>query len=279
MQQQLANILILNHNCLASKLFDCRRPQNSFAPVFLFNQETKASVSYTFFQRLQRFVTVDSKPYDFIPDAGGYAADAGQLTSFIDAAPMPAAIVAEVPDENLLATNLLYFRNTGTDAAPVLAWATSEEPMSACFNLQRSNDGLTWASVHLTAAIGLRGKGASYSAPQKVNRGTKVYFRIRQTLLDGTVTESEVLLVEAAVVATSGRISVTANPVGDMLQLNLPDAQPAALKLRSPQGVTVLQAAAQGASAVMDLKAIPRGVYFLTVMQAGIEEVLRVVKE
>ena len=201
-------------------------------------------------------------------------------SSFMDTSSlMPATQHVELPEENPSAANLLYFKNTGTDLAPVLAWATTEEPNSACFSLERSADGLTWKSVHLTAAIGLGGKGASYSVPQKISRGNKAYYRVRQTLLDGTVNQSDVLVIEPTVEISTGRISLTPNPAGDILQLQLPDAQPAALNLRSHQGVTVLQIAAQGATAVLDLKAVPRGVYFLTVTQAGIEDVLRVVRE
>lgn len=190
---------------------------------------------------------------------------------------LPTALDSEV--ETLMhAASILSFANTGTDASPMISWTTSPEPGTACFTLEQLSDSGHWQSVQLLAAVGSAYRGASYRVPVQIAAGNDQFFRLRQTLLDGSVSFSDVLAL-APPAAPARRVSVSLNLADDVLQLSLSDPQPAALKLRCGLGRTVAQAVVQGATAVLDLKAVPRGVYFLTVAQAGMEEILRVVKE
>lgn len=176
------------------------------------------------------------------------------------------------------AVNIVSFASSGTDASSMISWTTSTEPGTACFTLERSSDGHEWQSVQLLAAVGSAHRGASYRVPVQKATGGKLAFRLRQTALDGSVTFSDIVALTPPAVPVR-RVSVSLNATDDVLQLSLADPQPAALKLRCGLGRTVAQAMVQGATAVLDLKAVPRGVYFLTVAQAGMEEILRVVKE
>lgn len=175
-------------------------------------------------------------------------------------------------------SNILSFTNTGTDASPIIAWATTSEPSTACFILEQSLDGRNWQTVQLLAAVGSTGRGASYRVPVRKAEASEHFFRLRQTGLDGSVTFSDILTL-APPAATVKRVSVSLNAADETLQLSLSDPQPAALKLCCGLGRTVAQGVVQGPNAVLDVKAVPSGVYFLTVAQAGMEEVLRVVKE
>ncbi len=191
-----------------------------------------------------------------------------------DSPPAP-DVSAEI---TVLASNIVRFANVGTAGSPVISWTTDTEPAIACFTLERSPDSRNWHSMHLLAAVGSTDRGATYRVPVQEATGGEQAYRLRQTSLDGSATFSEILALTPPCVAAR-RVSASLDSAGNVLQLSLSDPQPAALQLRCGLGRTVAQAIVQGATAVLDLKAVPRGIYFLTVAQAGMEEILRVVKE
>ena len=235
-----------------------------------------AALPTTLFQRLQNFLRaaefsdrlLASAPADFVPPAGRFAADAPALLSTLPAPeehqPQPARIA--------------LFERAGTFASPVIRWATASEASTACFNLERSTDGRQWSSIHLTAATGTAHRGAAYAVPVRAARGEAQMFRVRQTLLDGTVLLSDTLTLEA-VAETPARVAIRPGRVTDFLHLRLADPAPASITLRDARGTVVISTVVHGATARIDLGGMATGVYFLHFQQAGMEEILRFEKE
>lgn len=174
--------------------------------------------------------------------------------------------------------HIAVFEQAGTPASPIVRWATTSEPATACFNLERSTDGQTWRSVYLAAATGTAHRGASYSVPVQAAREGIQHFRVRQTLLDGRSLLSEVLTMEAVSEAPA-RVSIVPGRITDFLQLRLADLQPASITLRDSRGHAVTGTVIHGATARVDLGGVAPGIYFLHFLQAGMEEILRFEKE
>ena len=232
---------------------------------------TLAALPNTLLTRLHRFLYNDMALRTM-------AVDHGEVAPTPAPSPVISAFVA-APDERVAEpVELAVFKQAGTPISPIIRWATSSEPATACFNLERSTDGQQWRSVYLTAATGSAHQGATYSVSVQAARKASQFFRVRQTLLDGTALLSSVLEMKPVAEAPA-RVSIVPGRVTDFLQLRLADPQPASITLRDGLGNTITGTVIHGATARIDLGGVKPGVYFLYFLQAGMEEILRFEKE
>ena len=101
---------------------------------------------------------------------------------------------------NPLPVQLTSFTAQAHEAAVVLTWRTASEANSARFEVERSEDGRTFALIGTVAAAGTSLAPRSYELlDSKLPAGAKLlYYRLRQVDLDGTVAYSQVQTVALA---------------------------------------------------------------------------------
>jgi hypothetical protein len=112
-----------------------------------------------------------------------------------------------------------------------LAWATASETNNAYFEVERSFDGTTYASLGRVAGHGSQGTASTYAFVDQQGLGTQpaslVYYRLRQVDLDGTATYSPVRTVRLGAADAAGQASLYPNPAQASTTLDL-SALPAA---------------------------------------------------
>lgn len=104
----------------------------------------------------------------------------------------------------------------------LIRWNTEQEDQVSHFDIERSVNGLQWttAIAHIPATN--QQAAHEYRQTDRPNYNGSLYYRIRQTDLDGRHTLSKVVIVGPENLA--GRLTVHPNPANGHFQLNGPEA-------------------------------------------------------
>lgn len=105
-----------------------------------------------------------------------------------------------------------------------ILFSTEAEYNTAAMETQKSTDGITWSTIHQQPAAGNSDRYKAYSSTDTETTTNNVYYRIRQTDIDGTFTFSAVVSFKAG--QKSGN-SMTAypNPFSAKLSVNINSAE------------------------------------------------------
>jgi hypothetical protein len=160
---------------------------------------------------------------------------------------------------------------TATLAGPAavrLAWATASEQNSASFEVERSADGRTFASIGTVAAAGTSSSARAYGLTDaKLPDGAAVlYYRLKQVDVDGTFSYSPVRTV--ALTGAAAGLTLYPNPAHSGAATLTGAASGTVVTVMDALGRTVLSASAdaKGTAALALPAGLPTGVY---VVRAG----------
>jgi hypothetical protein len=178
--------------------------------------------------------------------------------------------------------NLLPVVITSLEArltAPGLAsinWATSMEIDSRWFDVERSLDGFSFRSVFTTDAAGNSDRMRNYSATDNLTGVTApvVYYRIRQTGIDGKVCYSKTVSLRLKKGVSA--ITVSPNPFHHQVNINVDNEQNelCTVNLLSVNGKVLASRRFQlfrGTTLIRldELGNLPAGQYFIQVVTAS----------
>jgi hypothetical protein len=153
-------------------------------------------------------------------------------------------------------------------------WTTASEQNNAGFEVQRSADGVQFASITKVAGAGTSQQTHAYSYLDAAPLRAKSYYRLKQIDLDGRQTYGPVVAVELAG-AVAASLSIYPNPTADQAtaQWNAAAAGAGRWQLATTTGQVVHQAsfAVQPGnnSQAIDLRQVPAGSYVLTLEADG----------
>lgn len=201
---------------------------------------------------------------------------AGTITSqsFTAFSDFALASTSASQDANPLPVVLVNFgavRHAGQ--AVQVRWTTASELRSAYFEVQRSIDGTTYATVEKQAAHGTTAQSHIYTSLDQAAPAGRLYYRLRQVDTDGTESFSPVVTLAATTTATT--LTFYPNPAHDELTLLAASEPVQVLDLTG----RVLQATTLPASGKLNIAALPPGTYLLRVALSGQPHVLRFTKE
>jgi hypothetical protein len=164
-----------------------------------------------------------------------------------------------------------------------LAWHTASEVGSDRFDIERSFDGGTFATLGAVAARGTTTQAQAYSFfdKQVPSSAAVLYYRLRQVDLDGSAHYSPVRVVALAAGAATFEAAAYPNPWADALHVQLAgfSAEPVSLALYNAVGQLV-RSHTTASAALLELPAVgglPAGVYTLRVSQGSARQVLKLV--
>jgi hypothetical protein len=180
------------------------------------------------------------------------------------------------PNTNPLPVELVRFSATRQLGGVRLAWATATEKNSDYFEVQRSLDGRTFVAVERVAARGNSSQQHDYTALDAQAPASRLYYRLRQVDLDGTVAFSPV--VSVASTEAQAEFAVYPNPTTDRLTVDLPAAGGRTYRVINALGQVLAQGAADAANASVDVRRLAAGTYFLELQTANERQVRRFVK-
>ncbi|MEP7277272.1 MAG: SBBP repeat-containing protein, partial [Bacteroidota bacterium] len=166
-----------------------------------------------------------------------------------------------------LPIQLLNFAAKVNDKNTVaISWTTTTEINNNYFTVERSRDGLSFEQVAIVKGAINSSLPIHYQATDKTPLPGKLYYRLRQTDLDGKHTFSALVQVQINT-ANSNRFTIYPNPVQQVLQVQLiasanrsivwqvQDATGKILKQQSDQS--------HGLNQTIDVSVLPKGIYYL----------------
>ncbi|HET9503735.1 MAG TPA: discoidin domain-containing protein [Hymenobacter sp.] len=167
---------------------------------------------------------------------------------------------------------------TSFEAAPqgagvALGWATASEQRNAGFEVQRSADGVAFATLATVAGRGTTQSAHTYSYFDAAPRGTTAYYRLKQLDIEGTFAYSPVVAVQAGA-ASLAALRIYPNPTADRATVTweAPIEGAGRWYLTNSTGQVVHAeplTSEHAATLTLDLQAYPAGSYVLTVESAG----------
>ena len=183
---------------------------------------------------------------------------AGSMSITANATPLPVVLVM------FMATAM------GPDAVN-LAWSTASERNSAGFAVERSTDGQAFISLATLEGAGTSSSSIAYNwvdAKLPVNHGV-LYYRLRQTDLDATITYSPVRIVTQSASRAISQLQAYPNPAHDVVSVKVSRqvlvVPVKEYQLFDSQGRLVRTRAIQdaGTEVLLPLTGLPTGIYLL----------------
>jgi hypothetical protein len=155
-----------------------------------------------------------------------------------------------------------------------VAWATASEKHSAYFEVQRSLDGSTFATIANVAAQGTTTQAHTYASLDQAAPAAKLYYRLRQVDTDGKAYFSSVVTLAGTEAAAT--LALYPNPAHSYLKVAAAAGEEAQVIDLAGR---VLQTTTLPASGQLNVEALPAGTYLLRVQLGGQPRTLRFTKE
>ncbi|MFT2011420.1 T9SS type A sorting domain-containing protein [Pontibacter sp. 13R65] len=165
-----------------------------------------------------------------------------------------------------------------------LVWSTASEQDNDYFNVERSQDGITYKTVGKVKGAGNSSLKLNYTFLDSQAPAGLVYYRLKQVDTDGIFEFSKVITVAARGKAASVQIQTYPNPFSQQLTLSVPSATmgQAQLQLLDLQGRVVMAQTLnieQGQSNIeIPTDTLPAGAYIMVIKGNGIDSKTRVIK-
>lgn len=185
-----------------------------------------------------------------------------------------------------LPLHLLSFKADMQDnGSSLLRWKTSQEINTSYFVVERSADGRNYAGIGKVNAAGVEAAGREYSFYDnnisQLNT-SRIYYRLKMTDRDGASSYSNVVVLDVSLIA--GDIQASPNPATNEVRVTIRSRSGGEVrwKLHDQSGRVVLQGmeslAAGTNSVIINLSAIPAGMYYFQVSGKGAEGRLKMQK-
>lgn len=208
-----------------------------------------------------------------VTGTGPFVAKRSNITSFSPfgvssqpAGPLPVVLAAFAAQRN--------------GAGVRCAWTTASEVGSRGFDVERSLDGHSFATLGTVAAAGTAATARAYAFLDAHAPASAAYYRLRQLDLDGTASYSPVVAVGALANAAPAAGVAVPNPTAGPLTI-WAGADVTQAEVLTVLGASVLKQplAAPTPQVALDLSGLPAGVYLVRLTTAGGTQVVRVNKQ
>ena len=182
------------------------------------------------------------------------------------------------------------FTGRWVNETTVLSWTTESESNSERFDVQRSTDGKTWATIGQVAAAGNSSTPLSYRFTDTVSLhgGNVLYYRLSLVDKDGRNTWSGVVLVKTYdnILGAPQLSRIVPNPFVDGMEITctVPVSAPVAVLLEDMAGATLLRwdyTANKGDNVfrLTNLNGLVKGAYIIRIVQGGAVGIGKVIKQ
>ncbi len=160
----------------------------------------------------------------------------------------------------VLPIKLVFFKIKNSGHIQNLTWQTSQEINTAFFYIQRSTDGVRFATIGRVEALGSSNSLNNYTYSDDISnlKCNVVYYRLQQVDLDGKSTYSNVVTTQIM----NSRFSVIPNPAKDIVRVIGKDIQ--RIRVVDSEGRICIQTQTLGNDKI-DISKLSKGVYFILV--------------
>lgn len=182
--------------------------------------------------------------------------------------------LASVSNLNPLPVELISFKVRCKPSEILLEWETASEKNNLFFEIEKSNDGFSWDVVSR-----LKGKGTThahnYYSFSEISQtfNTNVYFRLKQTDIDGGYTYSQIESPENCQNKESKRLNIYPNPVEDHFTLEGADRNEE-ITIRDITGKLVFKTLSNGLKTDINVSWLSAGMYIITVGSNSVKKII-----
>lgn len=171
-----------------------------------------------------------------------------------------------------LAVTMLSFTGTATGNTNLLQWATTAETDHNYFELQRSEDGLSFSTLTTISGTGNISGGRLYNYTDMQPLNGKNYYRLKQVDNNGRITYSAIISISNGKAAQ--QFTVYPNPVtNDLCYISL--SAPAVIKCYNSAGVPVFTKYMAAGTQSVDVSRLAKGAYFLNANAQSVMIIIR----
>ncbi|MBS1731153.1 MAG: T9SS type A sorting domain-containing protein [Bacteroidetes bacterium] len=187
----------------------------------------------------------------------------------------PKILLARYNGDNVLASNFKDIKATQNKDAITITWQTLNEDGTKSFTVERSMNANDYVDINTIPAKGVASK---YSYTDKNPLDGISYYRIKENTANGTNTFSPVVKV---VFNDNGVISLYPNPAKNTVTVKgLNKNTTATIRITDMNGREISkQYFSQSSTAMLNIRTLAQGSYFVLVEQNGKITKLRIVKE
>ncbi len=169
-----------------------------------------------------------------------------------------------------------YFKGRrNKDQSVSLFWQTASETNNEGFYIEKSHDGRTFEQIDFLKGSGTSAETHDYSYTDTEAERGKIYYRLRQADFDGTVSYSNIIVVQGE----KEMVSVFPNPIQDELQIILHESESSLAFVRDVTGKSIMEIQLSEGRNSISLSKLSSGVYFLSINVEDEMETIRIVKE
>ncbi|RYD97127.1 MAG: T9SS type A sorting domain-containing protein [Sphingobacteriales bacterium] len=173
---------------------------------------------------------------------------------------------------------LLTFEASKKDNTALLVWATATEQDNSGFNVERSIDGRSWATIGFVASKSENGKSSirkDYNFTDNKPLNGRNYYRLKQTDHNGSYAYSEVQMIAIVKTAT---IDIYPNPATDRLSLSGLKGNET-IFIYDVSGKLILHVKAESALVHISLNNLAEGMYHINITdEEGSSSVYKIMK-
>ena len=174
-------------------------------------------------------------------------------------------------ESSVLPIQILFFSCARKDATILLSWKTGSETNIEYFLVQKSSSGMNFSDI---AKIYTTRNHNSYSYTDQHSLNGNNYYRLKLVEKDGAYTISN---IESCNFESS--IKVFPNPAKDAISIQgLNAVTGSLLLLLNSQGNIVNKVFSASENYTWDISKFPSGIYYITVIEAGMQATIRVLK-
>lgn len=188
----------------------------------------------------------------------------------------------ELPNNNPVPVELLWFKAGCNNQLINLSWATATETNNAFFTIQKSNDNASWQSVTQIAGIGNSNTIQQYNFTDINSAVTETYYRLIQTDFDGNTETYDAISVLCD--ESTQEVLCYPNPCTNQLIVALQniESEQGSIILRDISGRQIIYLELgsidfETNTFIIELSDIASGVYSLEFRTGSYEKTMRVV--
>jgi len=179
-----------------------------------------------------------------------------------------------------LPIELLNFTAIQSNAVVLLNWTTLSEVNNDYFTVERSSDAIYFESIAVIDGAGnSNGKKDYFSIDNYPLQGTS-YYRLKQTDFDGKYSYSDI----RQLYLNNGNVrfeKIYPNPANEILNIliNNPNNDDVILSVKNSFGQTIKEVLSSGDKMILDVSAMPSGIYLISLVGQSFSYQTKFIKE
>ncbi len=165
--------------------------------------------------------------------------------------------------ENPLPVEIVDFTGLQSDNTVVLEWTTLSEKDNDFFEIERSTDGINFATIGFVQGAGNSVEKLAYNFADNAPESGRAYYRLSQVDYDGTRSYADRLVSVVYAADRDIRLTIVPNPTRGLFNVLVKGASEGVAKLLSQSGKPIRIVEIHLSDELIDISDLPNGIYIL----------------